>query len=291
MLNFKKIELEDLEIYNKFIKDSTDISCEGNFINLLIWQCTYNNMIAVKDGMLFIKVGTKKESFLLPLGNDLKKGIEEICNYCGNSKPVFYTPEGDKFDEFKRLYSDKCKFTELRNNFDYIYNRNNLAELQGKKYHSKRNHINRFTEKFDWHYETLNENNINDVRICAEKWYQENTEKLDKSMLCEKKGVETILNNFTKLNAKGGIIYADNIAVAFTLGSEISSLSFDIHIEKALNDYSEAYTVINREFVKNELNNYKYINREDDMGLEGLRRAKLSYNPEILLKKYLIEWK
>lgn len=105
-------------------------------------------------------------------------------------------------------------------------------------------------------------------------------------MQCEKRGVETVLENMELLGARGGAIYVQDRAVAFTVGSPINEKVYDIHFEKALDDYGEAYTVINREFAENELSDYMYINREDDMGLEGLRKAKLSYKPDILLKKY-----
>ena len=101
------------------------------------------------------------------------------------------------------------------------------------------------------------------------------------------RGVSLMLDNMEKLNIKGGTIIADNKDVAFTLGSPVNSSVYDIHIEKAIEGYETAYTVINREFAARNLSSYKYINREDDLGLEGLRKSKLSYHPEILLPKYI----
>lgn len=288
MLEFKRIELNDIEIYKQYAKDCGELSCENNFINLLVWQCSYNNVMAVKDGILFIKVGVgDNESFRLPIGGDLKKGIEMIYRYCGDKKPRFWLQDCDRLQEFIEIYGNDFTIKEIRDSFDYLYLRENLAELSGKKYHSKRNHINTFSKKYDWHYESITAENMNKVKSCAEKWYLEKADKMDEHMECEKKGLKTILNNMEILDARGGAIFVDGEVVAFTIGSPISDDAFDIHIEKALSDYAEGYTVINREFAKNELSNYKYINREDDMGIEGLRKAKLSYNPEILLKKYV----
>ena len=137
----------------------------------------------------------------------------------------------------------------------------------------------------EWVFKAITAENIGDVKLCAEKWYMENAGREDRYLRCEKRGIETILDNMELLGVRGGAIYVEGKVVAFTLGSRISDDIFDIHIEKALSDYAEAYTVINREFART-LEGYKYINREDDMGLEGLRKAKLSYKPAILLKKY-----
>ncbi len=289
MLQFKKIEIDDIKTYKEFIENTTELSCDVTFINLLVWQCSYNNMIAVSDGLLFIKTGTgEKESFRLPIGHDLKKGVQMILEYCGDRSPAFYVAEGEALEEFKKYFGDEFELKELRDTFDYIYLRDNLAELSGKKYHSKRNHINNFSKKYEWHYETITAQNIPDVKLCAKRWYEEKADKMDRHMICERDGIETILNNMETLGAKGGAIYVDGKVVAFTIGSAISDSVFNIHIEKALGDFAEGYTVINREFAKNELSQYKLINREEDMGIEGLRKAKLSYNPEILLKKYII---
>jgi hypothetical protein len=286
MLNFKKFEIEDIDIYRKYTLNNKEFSCENSFVNLLVWQCAYNNMYAVEDGQLFIKSGTgAKESFRLPVGGDVIKGIQKIEEYCGEKKPVFWLQEGERLQNAKEYLNKNYIFAEKRDASDYIYLQSDLSNLAGKKYHSKRNHISAFTKKYEWKFEEIGPYNIDAVKECAEEWYKQNKAKEDYYLLCEKKGLETILNNMEQLFVKGGAIIVENRVVAFTLGTAINDKVFDIHVEKALKDYAEGYTVINREFART-LSDYEYINREDDMGLEGLRKAKLSYKPSILLNKY-----
>ena len=286
MLKFKKTEIGDIEVFKKYIGFSGELSCESAFVNLLIWQSAYNNMWAEEDGQLIIKSGKGEDSsYRLPFGNDFLKGINLIREYSGEEYPDFWEQEGKRLDNFKANFGDKYVFEENRDAFDYIYLREDLANLSGKKYHGKRNHISAFSKKHDWSFKPITAENTEDVKLCAEKWYKENADREDKYLRCEKQGVITILDNMELLGVRGGAVYVDGKVVAFTLGSRISDEIFDIHIEKALSDYAEGYTVINREFART-LTEYKYINREDDMGLEGLRKAKLSYKPAILLKKY-----
>lgn len=286
MLKFKKTEIEDIEVFKKYIGFSGELSCESAFVNLLIWQSAYNNMWAEEDGQLIIKSGKGEDSsYRLPFGNDFLKGINLIREYSGEEYPDFWVQEGKRLDNFKANFGDKYVFEENRDAFDYIYLREDLANLSGKKYHGKRNHISAFSKKHNWSFKPITAENTEDVKLCAEKWYKENADREDKYLRCEKQGVITILDNMELLGVRGGAVYVDGKVVAFTLGSRISDEIFDIHIEKALSDYAEGYTVINREFART-LTEYKYINREDDMGLEGLRKAKLSYKPHILLKKY-----
>ena len=286
MLKFKKTEIGDIEVFKKYIGFSGELSCESAFVNLLIWQSAYNNMWAEEDGQLIIKSGKGEDSsYRLPFGNDFLKGINLIREYSGEEYPDFWVQEGKRLDNFKAKFGDKYVFEENRDAFDYIYLREDLANLSGKKYHGKRNHISAFSKKHNWSFKPITAENTEDVKLCAEKWYKENADREDKYLRCEKQGIITILDNMELLGVRGGAVYVDGKVVAFTLGSRISDEIFDIHIEKALSDYAEGYTVINREFART-LTEYKYINREDDMGLEGLRKAKLSYKPAILLKKY-----
>ena len=287
MLKFKEIKIEDIDIYKQTVGNNIDRSCENSFVNLIVWQEVYNNMIAVEDGLIIIKSGSENnETFRFPFGKNMEKGYELILEYSKDKKTNFWGAQGKRFDKFKSLYGDYFDFFPERDAFDYLYLKNNLANLEGKKYHSKRNHISVFTKQHNWCYRTIDKSNIDDILKCAETWYEENLHRMDKYMLTEKKGIKFILENMEVLSVSGGAIYIKDKPVAFTLGSQICEDTFDIHIEKALKDYSTAYTVINREFAKRLPENIKYINREDDMGIEGLRKAKLSYKPEILIEKF-----
>ncbi len=286
MLDFKNIELKDALKIWEITQNGEVISCEKNVISLIIWQKMYNNMYAIKNGMLFLKSGkADSQFFALPFCEDLKEGIDLIFKHTYPKKPYFWVQNDSKFKQFKELMGNFYDISPERDAFDYIYNQSDLAELSGKKYHSKRNHIAAFSKQFDWCFKPITQENRHEVLECADLWYKENADRFDEYLATEKKGIKTIIENMEGFKVRGGAIYVKGKMVAFTLGSPINNEIFDIHIEKALKDYAAAYTVINREFAKT-LADYKYINREDDMGLEGLRKAKLSYKPEILLEKY-----
>lgn len=284
----KEITIEHYGIIKKYLENDGEFSCENSFVNLLVWQKAYSNCFKVFDNcfLLYSKKGNE-HLYRLPFCDDLEDGFKIILERTSGAFPKIWAQDGERFQEFKSLYADKYEFYEMRDAFDYIYKTEDLSFLMGKKYHSKRNHISAFSKKCNWEYRTLTKELIPKIRICADEWYNENTQRIDKYMLVEREAINTMLNNIDLLNIKGGAIIVNDKVVAFTLGSPINNIVFDVHIEKALKGYSEAYTVINCEFAKNELQNYKFINREDDMGLEGLRKAKLSYKPHILLKKYL----
>ncbi len=285
-MEFKKIELCDAAVLKPFLQSADELTCEISFVNLLIWQPLYNNCYCIEDGILYLKSYTENtETYSIPFG-DIKKGMTTIINHC-QKLPNLWAQSGKRFYDFKELYGRYYDIIESRNEFDYIYNSSDLINLSGKKYHSKRNHISAFSRQFNWRYEDITEYNIELVRKCTQIWYYQNRDRMDDELKTEMQGVNLMLNNMNELNIRGGVIIIDGSAVAFTLGSAINQQIYNIHIEKALSGYENAYTVINREFAARNLGNYKYINREDDLGIEGLRKSKLSYNPEIILPKYI----
>ncbi len=285
-MDFKNIEISDRSRLLKYLCSEKEQSCGNTFVNLLVWQKLYGAGFAEEDGVLYIRyLLPETEMYTLPLGDTLK-GVKRLIAEKGEM-PFFYAADGEAFRAFLAEYGESYEINESRNEFDYIYLRENLEFLRGKKFHSKRNHIAAFSKQYDWSYKAVTYENIPQVRECAEKWYSAHSAVSDAEMATEREGLKTMLANFDALGLSGGMINIGEETVAFTLASAVNGNTYDIHIEKALPEYDTAYTVINREFVSSLPENVKYINREDDLGLEGLRRAKLSYHPDIMLKKYL----
>ena len=258
-----------------------ELSSDNTIPNILVWNPDYT----IADGSIIIRTKSSKGNiYRLPIGNDIEKGIEYIreCENC--QYPTFWNAEGERLDLFKKLYGNKYIFVEDRDSFDYVYDKEKLVNLQGKQYHSKRNHISSFSKRYNWKFELLDEKNIKKFRQCSDKWYSTKIISDGTTLAIEKEGIELLLNNYKKLNIIGGGIIVDDTVIAFSLGTEINPQIFDICIEKALPEYAEAYSVINREFAKRL--DYKYINREEDLGIDGLRKSKLSYHPEFFVKKY-----
>ncbi len=286
MIEFKVPTISDIETIGKIMFDEEELSCESNFTNLIIWNKMYNTVYYLDEKTLIFRMWEEGSYFFaLPYG-DIAHGIELIKEFCKENgcEVKIWVAEGGRFERFKELYPDFSQIT-MRDSFEYIYKRENLSMLSGKKYHSKRNHIAKFSKDYNWQYKSLEDGDIPKVQYFADKWY-EGVE--DEGLITEKKALNFLLNNREVLGVKGGMITVEDKIVAFTLGSPINDTLFDIHYEKADKDFLTAYAVINREFAKNELGDYEYINREEDLGLEGLRKAKLSYKPEILLEKHVI---
>ncbi len=283
---FQKININSLEKIEYLLKQRNTFSCEHTLLNLAVWGEEFDMHYYLDDDMLIIRVLEKNGFvFSVPFSNDLSKSVMLVKEYCdkNNILPIFWFEEGESLNEFQKITNEEYEPCLLRGNCEYIYLRENLANLSGKKYHSKRNHISSFSKKYNWCYEDITDENTDEILEIAQQWSDEKFN--DKSINSEIEGIKLMLENIEKFDIRGGLIRVEGQAVAFCLGTPINSEVFDINVEKALPEFAGAYPVINNEFAKRL--NSKYINREDDLGIEGLRKAKLSYKPEFLLNKYL----
>ena len=202
-------------------------------------------------------------------------------------------------EELEALYPGKFEFTACRNSYDYIYTVEELSELHGKKLQSKRNHCNRFEDEFpDWFTAPITDDNLPQCHEMLRVWYEThepavNAQELDQLQL-EKTALQRAFDHFDELEMDGLLLSDGERIIAFSMGSRMNRDYYDVGFEKAFPDVNGAYAMINREFSRMIAEKYpevQFLNREDDMGSEGLRRAKESYQPTVLLEKYVADWK
>ena len=298
MITFREIELEDSDIINTKLKSQNYRASDLCFTNLYAWGKKFNTQFAVTDDWLFIrfKDNNGRNSYLKPIGTgDLKEGIEIILEDHKQFDTVFQIRGMTKqmIEELEIVYPNAFNFTLNRSVSDYIYTVDKLRELKGKKLQSKRNHINRFKRENDWKYKSFTDNPqlVKESKIMLDKWMELNKDEKDPSIIYDDFATTIMLENFERLNLRGGVICVDNEIVAFSIGEPLTKDTIVVHVEKAFISIHGAYTIINQQFALHETDGYTYINREEDMGVENLRRAKLSYQPDILLEKYNARFK
>lgn len=288
MLDFRKPVVYDKQWVDECLKYVNSFNCEYTFGNIFVWSTAYRTKICRYKDFLMCRWGKDSEfMYSLPIGKgDFKDAVNQIILDAESNgvTPVIYGVTSN----YKKLLDEhfggkfNYKFDEGYN--DYIYSTEKMANLSGKKYHSKRNHITNFKKNNpDWTFEILNENNIPECIDLHTKWINNHADDEDYSF--EFEAVLTAFEHYDKLGFTGGLIRVQGEVIAFTLGERHSDALFVTHFEKAPADVQGAYTIINQEFTKNCLMDFEFVNREEDLGLEGLRKAKQSYNPEIFLEK------
>lgn len=293
MDTFKKITIEDREIISKYLSLCKHSSCDYSTGNLVLWSKVYETQYAVVNNMLLIKFKRDEEDFFaFPIGNgDLKQAFEWIVAYCEEQKIEFKMNlvEPDMFEEVEKIYPGEFSISYLRDSADYVYSIEDLKNLSGKKYHGKKNHINKFLKvNEDWVYEAIKDENIADCIDMVKEWCVQNECCEDKDKAAEICVLINGLKYRNELNMTGGIIRTAGRVVALTLGERLGNDTFVIHFEKAFADVDGAYPLINQQFIIHELSDYTYVNREEDMGIEGLRKAKESYKPVYMAEKGIL---
>lgn len=268
-----------------------------SFANLFIWGADGKMEYAEKDDVLYIKLDFEGVPVFLwapiPMYGvevDYRKAVYVGIDYMKSigTEPTFrsvWTPFRDKMLEVcPELFSTPTDIA-----WDYVYTRESLATLKGKKLHGKRNHINKFLSQYpDYEYKKLDRSMIDDCMALYDRWIEEKEEKERKSMEDEKQSVFLALNHMEELELTGGTIFIDGKLCAFTVGERLHPHMQLIHIEKANTDYDGLFPMINQQYVLHECEDVELINREEDMGIEGMRKAKRSYHPVKMIEKYML---
>ncbi len=298
MIDFKSIELTDKKAIDACLSENTYRACDFSFANLYAWQAKFETTFAVEQDTLFLRYKENESTFcyLMPIGKiPLEKSLQKIIDDTTERKSPFLMKAVTRrmWADILQVMPDTFECKHDRDNDEYIYLSERLIHLTGKKLQPKRNHINRFKkENPDWSYFPLHSRKeLDECTAMLNEWENMNIDKTENSLRYDYIATCIMLDNFEELGLCGGAIKVNGKIVAFTIGERLTEDTFVIHVEKAFGDMNGAYSIINQQFVEHEASQYKYINREEDMGLEYLRKAKMSYYPDILLQERIVTLK
>lgn len=291
MIAFKPVTPADRDVITPFTLAGAYRDNNLSICNLCSWHSLSESSYALINHQLIIRFRTREGMpiYSLPFGQgDSRVVIEALQEEARKAhQPLLF------FGAQPFLSEELGKYTEIpfhyncqRDHFDYIYYRKDLAELKGKNYQPKRNHANRFRKKYTgYQYTSLTPEVLPHCLELAEKWCMQHNCEEDSGLQAEQEAMRFAMEHFEALGLSGGALWVNGEIVAFTYGAPINYDTFCIHVEKADTDFDGAYTVINQEFASRISDKYTYLNREEDLGIPGLRKAKLSYYPAFLLEK------
>ncbi len=307
-LVFRDIKLSDKNIVDMAVRYSNSMSCQLSFANLYCLAPKYKTKICVQDGILYIKQKQRDEgayaAYLLPMRIPKEKEknyqsdesfwfqkafrtIKEQAHSEGKNLMIFGVTE-DQLEPVVNEGGFRC--VENRDWADYIYLSKRMITLRGKRLAGKRNEYNGFMRQYgkNIHISKITGEKIEEIREFQKKWFENNVNKNPKKELLtyENEGIKRALDSYEDLGLKGIVMYIDGTVAAYSYGYPMTDQVFDVIVEKGDYQYPNIYRAINRQFVRHCCTGYPYINREEDIGLTGLRQVKLAYQPEIILKKY-----
>ncbi len=295
MLTFKPLSFDDKQIYERFISGK-EVNSEASFANMYAWRQTMKTMFAFdEDNCYFLYTKHNgKIACCFPRGKNIFKGINNLRDFFDENSCSFIMESVTQEEaEYIKLNFPDLYICEDEDVFDYVYKTEKLASLSGKKLHSKRNHINKFKALYtNYEYKKIQADDADALYNQAKKWLLNKYNDCDcVDYKAEITAIGEFLYNFDKFSLNGGILSVNEQIVAFAIGEKLTEDMCVVHIEKADTSFEGAYTMINNLYAINNCKDFIYINREEDMGIFGLRKAKRSYLPDLMIKKYIIEFK
>lgn len=295
-MEFKKIELNDRDLFLRYLGKYDFYTYEYSFVTLYLWRNYLNVEFAIQNEVLIIRKKCRciGKYFVQPVGYKDEE-LEEIVNELNiikreyNMEYLFRDVEEPFLNKLINIFGDKLKYQEDANNFDYIYNSIDLATLAGAKYRKRRNRYNAFINKYkDCYFKPIDdERTKNECKRLAEEWYKKYDNKTEE-VNCELLGIFDLIDNLDLLELKTIAVYYRETLIGFAIGECPNSDMGIIHIEKCNREYTGIYAYISKVFIKEFFNDTKLINKEEDLGESGLRESKMEYKPANLGKKFIV---
>ena len=296
-LHFKKLEAEDVEALRRFYGQRRDMTCDSVILDSFLWARYYQVAFAVCDEKAILWTmtvdGRKYASLPVCALEDLPKYFYQLEAYFNEvlHLPLEIYLADELAVEYLNLPPDRYSVRELPDAKDYLYSAEKLKTLSGKKLHKKKNHLNSFLKEYEgrFEYRTICCSDRDEVWRFLEAWRIQKGQEVEDHLDPEVEGIHEILNNCSVFDVRMGGIYVDDKLEAFSIGSinPMEKMAI-IHIEKANPEIRGLYQYINQQFLIHEFPDAEIVNREDDLGLPGLRRAKESYDPIGFARKFRI---
>jgi hypothetical protein len=287
-LEFEPIDLKKQKDYLKRLSECSQLASDYSFANLWGWGEEYGLQWAWHDNLVWLKQTKPSNVYWAPVGQwtqvDWNKIFENIDQHT-----VFTRIPEELINIWRPSLGDRIRIEEERRNWDYLYSLEELIELKGNRFHKKRNLLNQFIKKYDYKFVNFGPELIEPAMAMQEDWCNWRNCESSEILAAENRAVLKIFMNWDKLvDLTGGAILVDNMIVASTVAEKYSPDTVLIHYEKGCPDYKGVYQAINQMFLAHLTEAFKWVNREQDLGEEGLRKAKLSYNPVDFLRKYRV---
>lgn len=295
MLSFRQMQLEDKELFNRYTKGLVFENTELSFTNLYIWRQGWQIEICEHEGVLYISYRHPDTGCLghmqpiVPAGMPVRPAVETaLADIRARACGMDIMGVNDEFiTRLRTEGTDGFIINEDRDLAEYVYLQSDLANLQGKKYHSKRNHLNKFLADVAYTWQDLTPEMLPMCLSICRHWLEdrEGDDDVDK---CEYCAISEAVSNMRELDLTGALICVDGRPTAFTVGERFRPNMALIHLEKADPTVPGIYAFINQQFVFRNFRDMEFVNREEDMGIPGLRKAKESYYPDHMVNKYRI---
>ena len=291
-LNFEPINLhKQYEYLEHFVRCSQKAS-DCSVVNLWGWAEEYGLYWAWSDKLVWIKQTVPEELYWAPVG--LWEGVDWknlfIENF--NSRTIFTRIPENLIQLWRDSFQHLITIEESRDHWDYLYSVPELIELKGKRFHKKKNLVNQFRKKYDFEYVSFGSDMINQAMGMQEDWCTWRDCESSDALSAENRAIPRILSSWRQVQGlTGGAILVNQKMVAYTIAESLAEDTLVIHFEKGNHEYKGVYQAINQMFLEHSENIFEFVNREQDLGDEGLRKAKLSYNPVDFIKKYRVTFK
>jgi hypothetical protein len=290
-LSFRPLALADGPALTRALRESSQKASDYTFVNLWAWQEDRRYEVAFADGLVWLRQTHPQERLWSPLGSWQRDDWKELLTkHFPHGASFHRVPEKDALILADRL-GPQVSLDEERDQWEYLYLVEELVSLRGNRFHKKKNLLRQFLRSYDWRYAELEPKCRRALLDLQEEWCRWKNCDDSPGLAAEKEAITRILRDWEHFpGLLGGALFVDDVMVAYTLAEEVGD-TVVIHFEKGLGDYKGVYQAINQIFLEKSAGRFTYVNREQDMGEEGLKKAKMSYNPVDFLKKHRVLWR